>query len=58
MLYWYEMRLRPVSIGTQPRGFIQVDHDKGRHGIVAYDREISDADLEYYDMIKWEEDRP
>lgn len=53
MKYWYEMMLRPVSIGCQPKGFIEVNDDEGSHGIVAYERELTTEELEDYDMKAW-----
>ncbi|MNH75572.1 hypothetical protein D3C73_278160 [compost metagenome] len=52
-LYWYEMRLRPVSIGCQPSDFVKVEHNKGNHGIVAYDRPLKENELIDYDMSLW-----
>lgn len=52
-LYWYEMRLRPVSIGCQPGDFVKVDHNMGRHGIVAYNRPLKENELIDYDMSPW-----
>src|SRR5699024_1380773 len=49
-LYWYEMHQRPVSLGCQPSGFIEFDDDKGKHGIVAYDRKLFDKELKEYEM--------
>lgn len=52
-LYWYEMWKRPVDIGCQPKGFIDFDNDKGRHGVVAYDRPLTEKELHDYDMKVW-----
>lgn len=49
-VHWYELTLRGVAPGCQPRGFIEVDHNKGRHGIVAYDRTLTEAELDEYEM--------
>jgi len=54
-LYWYEMKARPVSIGCQPDGFIEFDDDKGRNGIVAYDRPLTDKELDEFEMGAWKE---
>jgi len=53
-LYWYEMCQRPVSLGCQPKGFIEFDDDKGEHGIVGYDRELTDNELKGFEMKEWD----
>lgn len=52
-IVWYEMLHRPVSIGCQPSSFFLVNHDKGEHGIVAYDRELTKDELKEYEMIAY-----
>jgi len=52
-LYWYEMRLRPIGIGCQPKGMIEFNEDKGNWGIVAYDRKLTEKELNDYDMLEW-----
>ncbi|WP_124115429.1 hypothetical protein [Paenibacillus xylanexedens] len=52
-LYWYELRLRPVSIGCQPNGFTQTDDTKGRHGIIAYDRPLTIDEVKEYELSLW-----
>lgn len=52
-LYWYELKLRPVSIGCQPNGFIQTDDTKGRHGIIAYDRPLTIDEVKEYELSLW-----
>ncbi|WP_138919728.1 hypothetical protein [Lentibacillus jeotgali] len=52
-LYWYEMRQRPVSLGCQPKGFVEFDDDKGQYGIVAYDRELTDKELNDFEIKEW-----
>lgn len=54
--YWYEMSKQPVSPGAQPKGFIEWDEAKGRHGVVAYDRELTEHELNDYEMRKWNKD--
>lgn len=49
-LYWYELKNRPVSIGTQPKGFEEVDHDKGEWGIIAYKEPLSQKDIDEYEL--------
>ncbi|WP_171805930.1 hypothetical protein [Sporosarcina newyorkensis] len=53
MKYWYEMLLRPVSIGCQPKGFMEVIEGEGRHGIVAYERELTVEEMDDYDLMAW-----
>jgi hypothetical protein len=57
MKHWYELRLRGISPGCQPNGFVDVDHTKGRWGIVAYDRQLTDEELEQYEMDLYENHR-
>ncbi|GAV11307.1 hypothetical protein [Paenibacillus sp. NAIST15-1] len=52
-LHWYEMLLRPLSPYCQPNGHIKYDETKGRHGIIAYDRELTANELEEYELRKW-----
>lgn len=52
-LYWYEMRLRPVSPRCQPKGFLQTDDTKGRHGIIAYNRPLTPGEVDEYDLGLW-----
>src|SRR5699024_761105 len=51
--YWYEMCQCPVSLGSQPKGFVEFDDDKGNHGIVAYDRKLTDKELSDFEMKEW-----
>ncbi|ASK61349.1 hypothetical protein CFK37_03755 [Virgibacillus phasianinus] len=53
-LYWYEMQHRPVSLGCQPSGFSDFDDDKGKYGIVAYDRGLTDKELNDFELKKWD----
>lgn len=53
MTYYYEMLLRPVSIGCQPSGLIEVLYNLGRWGVVGYDRELSEKELADYEMKPW-----
>lgn len=53
-LHWYEMKARPVSIGCQPDGFIEFDDDQGSNGIVAYDRPLTDKELDEFEMSAWQ----
>jgi len=51
--FWYEMKLRPIGIGCQPKGMIEFNEDRGSWGIVAYDRELTAKELDDYDMLEW-----
>lgn len=52
-LYWYEMRLRPMGIGCQPKGIVEFNENKGNWGIVAYDRKLTEKELNDYDLLEW-----
>lgn len=52
-MYWYELLKRPMSLGTQPKGVVEFDEEKGEWGIIAYDRELSDEELSGYELGKW-----
>ena len=52
-LYWYEMVLRPLSPFCQPSNHVKYDGTQGRHGIIAYDRQLTDNELEEYELRKW-----
>src|SRR5699024_1912647 len=49
-IVWYEMLYRPISPGCQPKGFCQYNFDVGRHGIVAYERELTEDELDKNEM--------
>lgn len=54
-LYAYGMRLRGISIGTQPRDFIRYedqDHDHGAkyYSIVYYNRRLTPEEIKAYDL--------
>lgn len=50
--YRYGMRLRGYSIGCQPRGVIdRKDDPTGRYyDIIIYDRELTDREVEAYEL--------
>ena len=48
--YWYEYRLRGCSPGCQPRGFVDTEDSYGRFGAVAYDRELTDNEIQNYEL--------
>jgi len=53
MKYLYGMRLRGFSLGCQPKeGFVErIDDDTGKyHDILAYSRELSDKELQDYEL--------
>jgi len=52
-LYWYELKFRSPSPGCQPNDFIEIDNQKGKWGIVGYDRELSKKELNEYEMKKY-----
>ena len=54
--YKYGLVNRPPSLGTVPKGF--TDHDASnqgidgvRHGIVTYDRALSDSEVKQYELL-------
>ena len=49
-IYWYEYLYRGFSPGCQPKGHIEVDHSKGKFGIIAYDRELTDKEIQNYEL--------
>lgn len=55
MVYKYGLRLRGVSIGTQPQGFIAYeDSNKSETGywsFVFYDRKLTEDEIQKYDMV-------
>ncbi|GGK00695.1 hypothetical protein GCM10007063_23750 [Lentibacillus kapialis] len=42
--------LFPKQTTDQPRGFVEFDDDEGKHGIVAYDRALTDKELSDFEM--------
>jgi hypothetical protein len=52
-LYWYEMLYCPLSPFCQPKGHIAYDDTIGKHGIIAYNRPLTDSELIEYELIKW-----
>jgi hypothetical protein len=49
-LYWYEYRLRGFSLGCQPRGHVEVNHSVGRFGAIAYDRPLTETEINDYEL--------
>ena len=54
-IYWYEMTSRPISPGSQPKGFVDWKEDEGRHGLVAYNRALTEKELNDFEMKEWVE---
>jgi hypothetical protein len=52
-IYWYEYKLRGFSPFCQPKGFIDHNDNKGRHGIVAYNRPLTESELDEYELIPY-----
>ena len=50
--YKYYLNARPADIGAIPKGFIRVDaEDKGgRYGAIYYDRQLSDKEVQQYEL--------
>lgn len=50
--YKYYLNARPADIGAVPKGFIRVDtEDKGgRYGAIYYDRQLSDKEVQHYEL--------
>lgn len=51
-MHWYEYIHRGLSPGCQPRGFVDHDESKGRFGWVAYDRKLTDQEMNDYELKK------
>lgn len=49
-LHWYEYRLRGFSPGCQPTGWVDVDHNRGKWGAIAYNRELTDKEIDAYEL--------
>lgn len=55
-MYKYGMRLRPVGIGCQPKGFIEFDESDDRYwNVIYYDRPLSEEEIRNYDLELIEE---
>ena len=58
MIYKYGYKLRPPSIGTQPKGYLELEDkgisvrkDKnGYWGYATYDRKLTDKEMFEYDL--------
>jgi len=49
-IHWYELKFRSPSPGCQPKDFVEIDNNKGKWGIVGYNRELSQKELSDYEM--------
>jgi hypothetical protein len=52
-VYWYAYRLRGFSLGCQPKGHIKHDNSIGKHGIIAYNRELTENELMEYELLPY-----
>jgi hypothetical protein len=52
-LYWYAYRLRGFSPFCQPKGHVKVDQSIGRHGVIAYDRPLTQYELDEYELTSY-----
>lgn len=50
MTHKYFLRLRPASIGTYPLNGFKSHLEGGKHGIVEYDRQLTDAEVLKYEL--------
>jgi hypothetical protein len=50
-LYWYEFIYRGFSPGAQPKGFVKHDENMGgKFGSIAYDRKLTDEEIESFEL--------
>lgn len=49
--YWYGYTLRGCSPGCQPRDFVDTDESFGKFGAVAYNRELTEQELDNYELF-------
>ena len=58
MNYFYGMKYRPFSIGTQPKaGLVNVHPTTLYHDVIEYERKLTDLEVKQYELIfikKWE----
>lgn len=48
--HWYKYRLSGLSPGCQPKDFVSHDVQIGRFGAVAYDRELTEEEIQAYEL--------
>jgi len=57
MIYAYGLRARPFDIGTVPQDYCGFDNSyvnddrRIRHGLVFYQRQLSDAELKKFELV-------
>lgn len=56
-LYWYEMTAHSISPGAQPDGFMEWDEDKGKYGVVAYEKALTEKEMTMFQMKEWNEEK-
>ena len=49
-IYWYEYKYRPFGIGCQPKGHIEYVENYGKWGKVAYNRELTEKELNDFEL--------
>lgn len=54
-LYWYELIYRSPAPSCQPEGYVKVNYDKGRHGIVAYKEPLILEQIQKFELREWKE---
>jgi hypothetical protein len=52
-LYWYAYTLRGFSLGCQPSNHVTHNDNVGKHGIVAYNRPLTNKELSSYELIPY-----
>jgi hypothetical protein len=50
MRHWYKYKFRGHSIGCQPDDFVSHDVQIGKFGAVAYDRELTEEEIQAYEL--------
>ncbi len=53
MIYYYGMRLRPYSIGCQPKeGLVRIDNDPAKKywNILGYNRKLTEKEINDYEL--------
>jgi len=54
-LFWYELIYRSPAPSCQPEGYVKVNYDKGKHGIVAYAKPLTLDQIEKFELREWKE---
>jgi hypothetical protein len=50
MRHWYKYKFRGLSIGYQPKDFVSYDMQIGKFGAVTYDRELTEEEIQAYEL--------